>query len=129
QLLPEFLERLEDRRKFKVGVLGRRSPPVHDRAMREIDESHARLWTRGRLRKGSRCGNHRLQQRQSYRDTCATKEHAARKMLLRYEHGFSLLHIINHRGTKTQKKPQQQCGKYPHCSWTAFNRLARFWRN
>src|SRR5947207_3351993 len=58
QLLPEFIKRLEDRREFKAGAFGGRSPAIHDRAVGEIDESHAGLWIRGGLRKSGRCRDH-----------------------------------------------------------------------
>src|SRR5262249_26340184 len=42
QLLLERFERLEDWRYFEICALFCRSPFVHDRAVRKIDESHAR---------------------------------------------------------------------------------------
>ena len=73
QLLLERLERLEDRRQLEVRALGRRRPLLHDRAVREVDEAHARLRRRGGLRQRGARRNHRVQQRQADRDARAAQ--------------------------------------------------------
>ena len=47
-VLPERLERLEDRRELEVGALLRRRPLAHDRAVRHVDEAEARRRSRRR---------------------------------------------------------------------------------
>src|SRR6266705_4812390 len=86
QLLIEWLQRFDNCRQFEILTLGCRRPLVHDRAEREVDESHVRLWVGRGLRQGGPRWNHRIQQRQSHGDTGASKKSAAGKMSLRDEH-------------------------------------------
>ena len=74
------LERLQDRTQLEVGARAARRPPVHlrtvrrvahDRAVRDVEEPHAHLRRRGRLRQRGRRRNHRVEQRQRQRDTGA----------------------------------------------------------
>ena len=86
QLLLERLEGLEDRRQLEARALGGRRPVLHDRAVREIHEAHARLRRRGGAGQHRPRRNHRVEERQSDGHTRAAKEGATREMLLCDEH-------------------------------------------
>ena len=89
------LERRHDRTQLEVGARAARRPPVHlravrrvahDRAVRDVEESHAQLRCRGRLRQRGRSRDHRIQQRQRQRDTGAAQHGPAGQMSFRQEH-------------------------------------------
>ncbi len=86
QLLLERREGLENRRELEALALGGGRPLVHDRAVGQIHEPHARFRARRGLRQGGPCRNHRIQQRQAHGDAGAAEERAPGKVLLGDEH-------------------------------------------
>ena len=91
QLFLERRERLEDRRQLEVRPFGHRRPLIHDRAVRQIHEPHARLGTGGRLGQSGPRRDHRVQQRQAHGDAGAAEERAAGEVFLGDEHHWLLL--------------------------------------
>ena len=87
QLLLERRERLENWRQLEARPFSCRCPLVHDGAVRQIEKPHARLWTCCGLGQRGPRRDHRVQQRQTDRDTRAAKKCAPGEMLLRDEHG------------------------------------------
>ena len=63
-----------------------RRPPIHHRAVREVDEADVRRRLRGRLRERGAGRNHRVEQRQAERGSESPQNRAARQVLLGDEH-------------------------------------------
>ncbi len=91
-------ERFQDRLQIEVAALGVGRPVVHllaevrvvhDRAVRQVEEAHARFGGRRRLRERGARRHHRAQQRQTDGHAADPEERAPRQVLLRDEHGSS----------------------------------------
>src|SRR6202011_2258396 len=82
QLVPEWLERLEDRGKLEIRAVADWIPLGHNHAMRDIAGGKAenRLGCGPGERRLRR--NHRIQQGQGDSDTHSTEKHPAVKVLL-----------------------------------------------
>ena len=92
------LERGEDRAQREVGTRAARRPPVHlravrgvahDRAVRDVEESHAHLRGRGGLRQRSRRRDHGIEQRQGQGDPGAFQHGSPGQVFFRQEHDQS----------------------------------------
>src|SRR6185369_12065752 len=92
EVLPEWLQRLQDRRHLVVGAGLRRRPLVHDGAVREPDEGEA-LWrgARGCRRPRGRSRTHRVEERQRDAGSNTFQHRAPRDMLFEYVHRVSPL--------------------------------------
>ena len=90
-VLPERLQRLEDRRELEVGALLCGRPLAHDGAVRHVHEAKPRCRSRRGLRQSCRGGHHAVEQRQCDRDAKAPQHGAARDGLLRDHHDSALL--------------------------------------
>src|SRR5262245_61415310 len=86
ELLLEPSERLEDRPQLEAGARGRGRPVLHDGAMRQVHESHARLRRSSGVNQLRPRRDHGIEERQSNDDTGTAKKSATRKMLLCNEH-------------------------------------------
>jgi hypothetical protein len=90
QLLLKRRQRLKNGSEFEGRPLGHRRPLIHDGAMRQVHEPHARLGARRGLSQRRPGRDHRIQQREADGDTRAAKEGAPREMLLGDEHHWLL---------------------------------------
>ena len=81
----EFLERPEDLGELESLAVGGWSPLVHRRAVRHVDAAQPALGGRGGLAERCLRRHHRIEQRQRHRNSHASQQRAARKMLLRDE--------------------------------------------
>jgi hypothetical protein len=88
QLTLERLERLEDRRQLEGGALAGRRPLLHDRAVRQVQEPHARLRRGGCLREQRARRHHRVEERQADGDADTPQERPPGEMPPGDEHGY-----------------------------------------
>src|SRR5262249_50337731 len=114
-IVPEGLERFQNRGKLETGAFLFGSPLLHDRSHWNVDEAELRDWVRRRFRQRSLSRNHRLQEGQRHCDTCTSKESAAGQVLLRDEHGMSP-YLVSAPGGFTQKvvvsDPLARCARF-----------------
>ena len=66
-------QRVEDGHQFKVAAYRLGRPLFHHRAMRKIEEPHARFGCSGGVRQRCSCGDHGIEQRQGDTDAQAAQ--------------------------------------------------------
>ena len=90
QLVPERLERLENRREPEAGPFGAWSPFLDDHAVRQIDNAEATDRNSRRPTERGERGNHSIEKRQGQARTEAAKNRATRQRSLGNDHDSDL---------------------------------------
>ncbi len=91
QAIPEWRQGLQRRRELEARSIGRRSPPIHHGAVRDVHEAEARLRLRGRLGERRQRRHHAVEQRQRQGRAQPAQDGPARHGALGDDHDRDLL--------------------------------------